>query len=154
MSDSLRPYELYPAGLLCLWDSPGKNTGVGCNFLLQGIFLTQGSNLHLLHLLDWQVGSLPLAPSGKPLDTSERRSIHEAILHLFANYRKMWPFFSGCLANEGRVENESIFWGVIPCLQGSGNLVALLGPGNHSGRWVINYWITRKVRHSFFTSTY
>ena len=29
------------------WDSPGKNTGVGCHALLQGIFLTQGSNLHL-----------------------------------------------------------------------------------------------------------
>ena len=35
--------------LLCLWDSPGKNAGVGCHFLLQGIFLTQGSNLGLLH---------------------------------------------------------------------------------------------------------
>ena len=31
-----------------LWDSPGKNTGVGCHFLLQGIFLTQGSNWCLL----------------------------------------------------------------------------------------------------------
>ena len=35
--------------LLCPWDSPGKNTGVGCHFLLQGIFLTQGSNLGLPH---------------------------------------------------------------------------------------------------------
>ena len=40
-------------------DSPGKNTGVGCCFLLQGIFPTQGSNLALLHLLYWQMGSLP-----------------------------------------------------------------------------------------------
>ena len=48
------------------WDSPG-NTGVGCHFLLQGIFPPQGSNLALLHLLHWQVGSLPLAPPGKPL---------------------------------------------------------------------------------------
>ena len=31
------------------WDSPGKNTGVGCRALLQEIFLTQGSNLCLLH---------------------------------------------------------------------------------------------------------
>ena len=31
------------------WDSPGKNTGVGCHFLLQGIFPTQGLNLGLLH---------------------------------------------------------------------------------------------------------
>ena len=35
-SDSLQPYGLWPARLLCPWDSPGKNTGVGCCFLLQG----------------------------------------------------------------------------------------------------------------------
>ena len=50
--------------LLCPWDSPGKNTGVGA--VLQGIFPTQGSNLYLLCLLDWQAGSLPLGPPGKP----------------------------------------------------------------------------------------
>ena len=37
--------------VLILWDSPGKNTGVGCHFLLQGIFPTQGLNLHLLCFL-------------------------------------------------------------------------------------------------------
>ena len=42
--DSLRPYELWPARFLCLRDPPGKNTGVGCCALLQGIFPTQGSN--------------------------------------------------------------------------------------------------------------
>ena len=45
---------------------PSKNTGVGCHFLLQGIFLTHGSNLCLLHLLPWQVDSLPVVPPGKP----------------------------------------------------------------------------------------
>ena len=40
-------------------DSPGKNTGVGCHALLQGIFLTQGSSQHLLILLHRQEGSLP-----------------------------------------------------------------------------------------------
>ena len=35
--------------LHCPWDSLGKNTGVGWHFLLQGIFLTQGSNPCLLH---------------------------------------------------------------------------------------------------------
>jgi len=52
--------------LLCPWDSPGKNTRVGCHALLQGIFLTQGSNPYLLQFTHWQAGSLPLAPSGKP----------------------------------------------------------------------------------------
>ena len=46
----------------------GKNTGVGCQFLLQGIFPTQGLNRHLLHLPHWQVDSLPLAPPGKYLN--------------------------------------------------------------------------------------
>ena len=45
----LEPGGLEPTRLLCLWDSPGKNTRVVCHFLLQGIFLTQGSNLGLLH---------------------------------------------------------------------------------------------------------
>ena len=44
-----------------------KNTGVGCYFLLQRIFPTQGLNPRLLCLLHWQVGSLLLAPPGKPL---------------------------------------------------------------------------------------
>ena len=42
-------HGLQPTRLLCPWDFPGKDTGVGCHFLLQGIFPTQGSNLGLLH---------------------------------------------------------------------------------------------------------
>ena len=45
----------------------GKNTRVGCYSLLQGIFPTQGSNLHLSHLLHWQENSLPLCYLGSPL---------------------------------------------------------------------------------------
>ena len=51
---------------ICSWNSPGKNAGVGCYALLQGIFLTQGSNPSFLCLLHRQVGSLPLVPAGKP----------------------------------------------------------------------------------------
>ena len=42
LSDSLQPYGLQPARLLCLWNFPGKNIGVSCHFLLQGIFPAQG----------------------------------------------------------------------------------------------------------------
>ena len=35
MSDSVRPHGWQPTRLPCPWDSPGKNTGVGCHFLLQ-----------------------------------------------------------------------------------------------------------------------
>ena len=51
VSCSLPPFGLSPARLLCTWGFSGKNTGVGCHFLFQGIFLTQGWNQHLLHLL-------------------------------------------------------------------------------------------------------
>ena len=47
-------------GILC------KNTGVSCHALLQGIFPTQGLNPRLLRFLHWQMGSLQLAPPGKP----------------------------------------------------------------------------------------
>ena len=49
MSASLKIHGLQPARLLCPWDSPGKNSGVGRHVLLQGLLLTQGSNLRLLH---------------------------------------------------------------------------------------------------------
>ena len=49
MSTSLWPHGLYLTTLLCPWNSPGKNTGVGCCSLLQGIFLNQESKLGLLH---------------------------------------------------------------------------------------------------------
>ena len=49
VSDSVRSHGLQPGRLLCPWGFLGKNTGVGCHALLQGIFLTQGSNPNLLH---------------------------------------------------------------------------------------------------------
>ena len=55
-----KSHGLYPARLFCPLDSPGKNIGVGYCFLFQGIFLTQGLNPCLLHLLHWQADSVPL----------------------------------------------------------------------------------------------
>ena len=57
------PMDCSPVGSSCPWDFPGKNTGAGCHFLLQGIFQTQGSNPPFLH---WQVGSLLLSHQGSP----------------------------------------------------------------------------------------
>ena len=67
MFDSWQPYELQPARLLCPQDFPGRNTGVGCHFLLQSIFLTQGP--HFSHLLHWQLDFLPLSHLGNPQHT-------------------------------------------------------------------------------------
>ena len=57
------PMGCKPTSLLCPWAFPGKNTGVGCHFLLQGIVPDQGSNPHLLH---WQMHSLPLSHCVQP----------------------------------------------------------------------------------------
>ena len=62
MSDSL---GLKPTRLPHPWASLGKNTGVGCGFLLQGIFPTQGPNPRLLGLLPRQVDSSLSEPPGK-----------------------------------------------------------------------------------------
>ena len=51
LSYSLWPYGLEPTRILCPWDCPGKNIGMGCHFLFQEIFLTQGLNLCFLSLL-------------------------------------------------------------------------------------------------------
>ena len=61
VSNSLWPHGLWPARLLCPWDFRGRNTGVGCHFLLQQIFPTRGLNPYLLH---WQ------ALAGRPLFTT------------------------------------------------------------------------------------
>ena len=58
-------------------DSPGKSTGVGCPALLQGIFLTQGSNLGLLHrrqfLYHWAILGSPMSQSWEEIKVSKRK---------------------------------------------------------------------------------
>ena len=62
-----------PTRLLCPCHFPSKNTGVGCHSLLQGIFLTQGSNPHLLCLLHCQTGSLPAESLGRQLENKQQK---------------------------------------------------------------------------------
>ena len=71
-----------PTRLLCPWDSPGKKSGVGCHFLLQGIFLTQESNLHLWRLLHYRQILHPLAYQR----TRRHRKISECICRVSPRY--------------------------------------------------------------------
>src|SRR5574339_305353 len=48
MKDSSQPYGPQPSRILCPWDSPGKNTGVGCHFLLQRMKVKSLSHVQLL----------------------------------------------------------------------------------------------------------
>ena len=66
ISNSLWYHGLQPARFLCPWNSPGKNTGVSCYFLLQGIFPSHGSNLGLLL---WRQILYCLSDQGSPSNT-------------------------------------------------------------------------------------
>ena len=61
--------------LLCSWSFPGKNTGVGCHFLLEGIFLTQGSNLVSPALAG---GFFTTLPPGKPIHSADMHHINSS----------------------------------------------------------------------------
>ncbi|CAM9378663.1 unnamed protein product [Rangifer tarandus platyrhynchus] len=67
---SLPAHGLSMDSLLCSWDYLSRNTAVGSHFLLQGIFLTQGS---LLHLLRWKVDAFTTEPPGHTQKTSTDR---------------------------------------------------------------------------------
>ena len=79
------PWTVAHQDPLCPQDLPGKNTGVGCHFLLQGIVPIQGLNPSLLCLLHWQVGSLPLVPPGKPINFE-----HFLLLSFFFTFFFFW----------------------------------------------------------------
>ena len=83
VSDSLWPHRLYPTSLLRPWEFLGKSTGVGCNFLLQRIFLTQGSNPDLLHCRQSLQGSRELVV--KSLETWTLVHLSAQLVPLFAN---------------------------------------------------------------------
>ena len=84
MSKSLRPHGLKPTRILCPWNFPGKNTGVGCHFLLQRIFRTQRLNPGALCLLHWLAVSLPLCHLGtlssSPTEPNFMRHLKEDFL--------------------------------------------------------------------------
>ena len=84
--------DLYPTRLLCSWDFPGKNTGLGCHFLLQEIFLIQGSNLHLLRCRQ----ILYQGPPGKPSVPLKGRRILGT-----------WAGLPGGVTGDSSVETES-----------------------------------------------
>ena len=95
VSSSLQHHGLQPAMLLCLWDYPGRNTGVDCHALLQGIFLSQGLNPHLLH---WQVDSLPLRHEGSPYTDNGILLSHKK--NEILSFAITWMYLKGIILSE------------------------------------------------------
>ena len=120
----------------CPWDSSGKNTRMGCYFLLQGLFPTQGLNPHLpdlLHFLHWQVDSLPLGHLGshgcglvtKPCPTlvTPLTITHQAPLFTGFSRQEYWSGLlfpspgdlvdSGIKLGSPALQADSLYWEVI-----------------------------------------
>ena len=103
-------WSIQPTRLFCPWDSPGKNTGVGCHALLQGIFPTQGLNPRLFCISRW-VLYLPVAPPGKPCFSQrfafDLRSFSLSPYCPFqCNRDSIYPYHH----TDGRTESESSRW--------------------------------------------
>ena len=114
MSDSLWPYGLYPPRFLCLWSSSGKNTGVGCHAILQGIFPTLGLNPRLLRLLHgrqilycWATREVPCSGYISNINSLLLPATHHNVpnllfsqflrcFHLFLT-QSLWTYGSLCL---------------------------------------------------------
>ena len=126
-----RPYGLKPVRLLCPRDFPSKNTGGGCHFLLQGIFLTQRLNPHLFRLLNWEAGCLPLAPPGKPIIHNQNLCFYMKVAQSCptlcdpVDYNSPW----NSPGQNTRVGCRSLLQGIFPA-QGS-------NPGLPHCRWIL-----------------
>ena len=102
--------------------NPGKNTGVGCHFLLQGIFLIQGLNPRLLNLLHWLVGLLPLVPPGKLLVVLKSKTPLEcSSLIIVVTYDKVssedhLPIYYSMVLHERWLSLLQIFIGLGCCI--------------------------------------
>ena len=116
---------------LCPWDFPGKNTGVGCHCLHQGIFPTQGLNSCLLH---WQVESLSSEPPGK----QALRRVYVCvclITQLCLTLCNPWTATCQAPLSMGILQARILEWVTVPSYRGSSH------PGINLRYFTI--WVTR-----------
>ena len=100
-----------PPGSLHPWDSPGKNTGVGCLALHQGIFPTQGLNQYLLPLLHCRQILYPLSHLGNPVtNTCEFKStfIFVPPIHIFWGWLVICANLTGLQG--AQIFGQTLFW--------------------------------------------
>ena len=104
----LGPHGVQPTRLLCPWSFPGKNTIVGCHFLVQRIFPIQGSNLCLLH---WQADSFSTESPRKP-----QRMVCACVLSCFSCVQlfvTQWTIAHQAPLSLGFSRQE--YWSGLPC---------------------------------------
>ena len=104
------PHGLSPTRLLCPWDSPGKNTWVGCHAILQGNFLTQGSNLHLLWFLHCRW--IPYCWAIRQVHVSSRGILSQCICtlnHHFLQFKYLKILFANYISIKMEKNEKIIF---------------------------------------------
>ena len=94
--------------LLSPWNFPGKNSGMGCHFLLQGVFPTQGLNPHHLCILHWQADSLPTVPPGKPNHSLLSMQQHYALKTVHTLLKKCSQFVNQVYFNFKKMLGNSL----------------------------------------------
>ena len=150
----------WPSRFLCPWDFPGKNTGVGWDALLQGVFLTQGLNPHLLCLL--HCGFFTNEPLGKSnfmytlaqfLKTGKKKTSRRgAFSAIFFRYceRTGWlgqQYLLGDLGNLEAVSRD--LWGWVKDMWGAGGAPESEALAQHG---LICPYFSRGIRRFSWTS--
>ena len=145
MSDSLRLYGLQTPRLLSPWDSPGRNTGVGCHSLLQGGLSDPGMEPGSPAL---QVDSLPSEPPGKPIFYHKHSLIRDTSLQYcykgpeFSRYHKKSRKVVCKIRGRQPLQNVHLKErGLRSCFQ----ILALLFAGPMNSRGLISTCVTRRV---------
>ena len=124
-----------------LWNFPGKNTGVGCHFLLQGNFLTQGLNLCLLL---WQADCVPLCHLKSPVYYMKSESKSHSVLSDSLRPHRLFSPWNSLGQNTG-VGSLSLLQAIFPT-QGS-------NPGLLHCRWFL-YQLSYKGSPMYYIPIY
>ena len=132
--------------LLYTREFPGSYTGVGCQALLQGIFLTQESNTSLLHLLHWQ-GSLPHAPPEMPLYDIISYIKYTVLSHsVVSDSATTWTEACWVPLSMEILQGRILEWDAMPSSRGSSQPRDRIQVSPITGRFC-KVWATRGVQH-------
>ena len=117
MANFWRPYGPQPTRLLCLWDSPGKNTGVGCHALLRRLFPTQGLGPRLF-------ARSALAAGFSTISTTWEARLPAVCVQLRSRVRLfVTPWTVACqIPVRGILQARTVEWVVISSSRGSSQL--------------------------------
>ena len=109
----LRPHGTQPARLLCPWDFPGKNTGVDCHFLLQGIFSTKESNpgllhfRHILYRLSYEGSPCFIYQTPKAFDCVDHNKLWKALKEMVISVHLTCLLRNLCAGQEATSQNQT-----------------------------------------------